>query len=193
MAHSDKPAATSPYELPPTPSRVNYSPIDATLRFLLFSASVVSVVLMVTSKQSQLVPVPGLPFAVTIPAKFNHSPAFIYFIAALSVAGLYSIITILASLSSISKAASSKTSLLLFAFGDVVMLGIVASATGASGAVGYIGLKGNDHSGWAKICDVYGKFCRHIGSATGVGLFAAVVLVFLSMLSTYSLYKRIRD
>lgn len=74
-----------------------------------------------------------------------------------------------------------------------VMLGIVASATGASGGVGYIGLKGNSHSRWTKICNVYDKYCRHIGSATGVSLLAAVLLVLLSMHSSYSLYLRIRD
>lgn len=74
-----------------------------------------------------------------------------------------------------------------------VMLGIVASATGASGGVAYIGLKGNDHSRWTKICNVYDKYCRHIGSATGVSLLAAVLLVLLSMHSSYSLYLRIRD
>lgn len=146
-----------------------------------------------------------------------------YFVAALSVACLYSIITMLASLSVVSKPASAKRLLLYFAFWDVVsflfpylidradkitalnwkreaimlilqvMLGIVASATGASGGVAYIGLKGNDHSRWTKICNVYDKYCRHIGSATGVSLLAAVLLVLLSMHSSYSLYLRIRD
>lgn len=74
-----------------------------------------------------------------------------------------------------------------------VMLGVVASATAASGAVAYIGLKGDDHTGWRKMCSVYDKFCRHVASATAVSLAAAVLLVLLSMLSTYSLYKRIHD
>ncbi|PAL65566.1 hypothetical protein CEJ83_20580, partial [Acinetobacter baumannii] len=56
-----------------------------------------------------------------------------------------------------------------------------------------IGLKGNSHSIWTKICNVYDKYCRHIGSATGVSLLAAVLLVLLSMHSSYSLYLRIRD
>ena len=74
-----------------------------------------------------------------------------------------------------------------------VFVGIVASATGAAGGVAYIGLKGNSHVGWIKICGVYDKFCRHIGSSVALSLFAAILLVLLSMMSTFTLYKKIRD
>lgn len=73
-----------------------------------------------------------------------------------------------------------------------IMLGIVASATGAAGSIAYVGLKGNDHTRWMKICHVYDKFCRHVGSSIAVSLFAAVLLVFLCVLNICSLYKRIR-
>ncbi|MBA0764864.1 hypothetical protein Gotri_014148, partial [Gossypium trilobum] len=116
-----------------------------------------------------------------------------YFIAALSVTGFYSIITTLASLSIVLNPTYSKTFLLFFAFFDVVFVGIVASATGAAGAVGYIGLKGNTHVGWTKICNVYDKFCRYTASSLALSLFAAILLVLLSMISTFTLYKKIRD
>ncbi|XP_022761210.1 CASP-like protein 1D1 [Durio zibethinus] len=200
MESTDKPIALPPKAEAAPPAAAakcpfNYSVVDVALRVLLFAASLSSVVVMVTSKQTKLVPMPGFPTGprVTIPAKFNHSPALIYFIAALSVTGLYSIITTLASISIIQKPAYSKSFLLVFAFLDVVFVGIVASATGAAGDVGYIGLKGNSHVGWTKICGVYDKFCRHIGSSVALSLFAAILLVFLSMMSTFTLYKRIRD
>ncbi|XWS39068.1 hypothetical protein CRYUN_Cryun18bG0018400 [Craigia yunnanensis] len=205
MASTDKPEAetTKPVASPPKPEApaaaakcpFNYSVVDVALRVLLLAATVSSVVVMVTSKQTKLVPVPGLPTIarVPVPAKFNHSPAFIYFIAALSATGLYSIITILASVLLVLKPIYSKSFLLVFAFLDVVFVGIVASATGAAGGVAYIGLKGNSHVGWTKICNVYGKFCRHIGSSVALALFAAIVLVLLSMMSTFTLYKKIRD
>ncbi|XVE65669.1 hypothetical protein DITRI_Ditri08aG0018600 [Diplodiscus trichospermus] len=171
----------------------NYSVVDVALRVLLLAASVTSVVVMATSKQTELVPAPGFTFRVPVSAKFNHSPAFIYFIAALSVTGLYSIITTLASLSLSRKPTYSKSFLLAFAFLDVVFVGIVASATGAAGGVAYIGLKGNSNVNWNKICNLYDKFCRHIGSSIAVALFAAILLVLLSMMSTFTLYKKIRD
>ncbi|XWS53670.1 hypothetical protein CRYUN_Cryun10bG0020500 [Craigia yunnanensis] len=204
MASTDKPdpETTKPSASPPKHEALaasakgpfNCSVVDVALRVLLLGAAVSSVVVMVTSKQTELVPVPGLPTVrVPAPAKFNHSPAFIYFIAALSVTGLYSIFTILASVSLVLKPTYSKTFLLVFAFLDVVFVGIVASATGAAGGVAYIGLKGNSHVGWTKICGVYDKFCRHIGSSVALALFAAILLVLLSMMSTFTLYKKIRD
>ncbi|GMJ02035.1 CASP-like protein 1D1 [Hibiscus trionum] len=203
MASTDKTAVDS--ELPPkseaappeaaaTRCPFKYSLVDVALRVLLFAATLISVVVMVTSKQTELVPVPGFPgVRISLQAKFNHSPALVYFVAALSVTGLYSIITTLASVSVVLKHVHSKTLLLVFAFSDVVFVGIVASATGAAAAVGYIGLKGNSHVGWTKICDIYGKFCRYTASSLALSLFAAILLVLLSMMSTFTLYKKIRD
>lgn len=82
MATHDRQAAVISYEAPRSSSRVNYFPIDASLRFLLFSACLVSVIVMVTSKQTERAPVSGvLPFlTLRVLAKFNYSPAFMYVI-----------------------------------------------------------------------------------------------------------------
>ncbi|KAK4856442.1 hypothetical protein QYF36_017541 [Acer negundo] len=181
-----KAATLPPKSDVPPPRRSNCSVVDVALRALLFSATLVAIILMVTSEQSEFVPEKR-------PAKFTHSPAFIYFVAAMAVACFYSIITILVSILVIFKPTFHKTFLLHFALWDVLMLGLVASATGAAGSVAYIGLKGNSHVRWEKVCSTYDKYCRYVGSSTALALFAAVVLVLLSMLSTYSLYKRIRD
>lgn len=56
----------------------DYFPVvDVVLRFLLFAASLVAVVVMVTSKQTEAVPIPFTfpPVVALLPAKFNHSPA----------------------------------------------------------------------------------------------------------------------
>lgn len=162
---------------------------DVILRVLLLAASVVAVVVMVTSKQTVNVPVPNLGIAVAVPAKFSQSPAFIYFVVALSVAGLYSIITVIASFSFIGKPNVPPKLFWILAAHDVLVLGIVAAATGTAGGVAYIGLKGNSHVRWGKICNVYDKFCRHVGGSIAVSLVASVVLVLLVILNAYSLYR----
>ncbi|PIN14367.1 hypothetical protein CDL12_13005 [Handroanthus impetiginosus] len=161
------------------------------LRFLLFGAALVAVVVMVTSKQTEMVPVQSPPFQAYVSAKFNRSPAFIYFVAALSVAGLYGIITTLLSFYAILKPGCCPKLLSHFVIFDVILLGIVAAATAAAGAVAYIGLKGNKHLGWGKVCDVYDDFCGHLAASFAVSLFASIVLVFLVLLSIYSLSKKI--
>lgn len=147
---------------------------------------------MVTSVQTKLIAVAGVPVLVSNKAKFQNSPAFIYFVAALSVVGLYSIITTLASFIFISKPSCSTKTILHLAIWDVLMLGLAASATGTAGGVAYIGLKGNSHVGWNKVCNTYDKFCRHVGGSIAVALFASILLVLLVWLSLYTLYSRIR-
>lgn len=189
MASTDKP--TDPeYNKgapPPPPATVNCFVLDVTLRVLLFAAALTAVVVVVTSNQTKFIPQLGF----IRKAKFKHSPALVYFVVALSVAGLYSIITTLASLSIIWKPNLSTKFLLHFAFWDVLILGLVASATGTAGGVAYLGLKGNSHVGWVKICNNYDKFCQHLAGSLAVSLFASVVLVLLVWLSVYSLHGRI--
>ncbi|KAJ0231164.1 CASP-like protein 1D1 [Hirschfeldia incana] len=167
--------------------------IQVVLRLFLFAATLTSIVVMVTSKQSKTfqAPIPGI--FITRPAKFTHSPAFIYFVVALSVACFYSILSTLATVSAFKKPSSCSAILLLnLAIMDAVMVGIVASATGASGGVAYIGLKGNKNVNWDKICNRYDTFCRHVGGAIAVSLVASIILLLLSIISVLSLYKRIR-
>ncbi|KAJ7980215.1 CASP-like protein [Quillaja saponaria] len=204
MATTDKPADTeygkevTPSPIPPPASGgapppwwsvvVDSSYIDVILRGLLFAASVVAIVVIVTGDQTELVPNPLTRSVEYRKAEFNNSPAFIYFVVAFSVAGLYAIITIFAL---ILKPNFKIKFLLYFLLWDALLLGVVASATGAAGAVGYVGLKGNDHVGWFKICNRYDKFCRHIGASLAVALFASIVVVLLIWLSSIKLHRRI--
>ncbi|XP_022138099.1 CASP-like protein 1D1 [Momordica charantia] len=172
--------------------RVNLFAIDAGLRMVLFAAAVATVVVTVTSKQTVVNKLRGVPPGFPVQAKFDDSPAFIYFVTALSVTALYSLITALASVSVISNPNLSAKFLLHFAFLDALILGVVASATGTAGGVAYIGLKGNSHVQWNKVCYAFDKFCRHIGGALAASLFASVVLALLIWLSVFSLHARIR-
>ncbi|KAA8548514.1 hypothetical protein F0562_000219 [Nyssa sinensis] len=182
------PESKAPYEARPTEFFVV---VDVVLRVLLFASTLTSVILVVTSKQTKLVPFPGIPLLVPLSAKFNHSPALIYLVVALSVACLYSIITSLVSLFALLKPGYSTKLLVHCVIIDVLMLGIVAAATGAAGGVAYVGLKGNSHVHWQKICNSYDKFCRYVGSAIFISLFASVLLVLLVILSIYSLSRKI--
>ncbi|CAL9130275.1 unnamed protein product [Musa textilis] len=190
-----KTAPESGYVVPSRPPP-NLFLLDFGLRVLLFASAVSGIVVMVTSKQTELIPVSVAPssqiFFISRDAKFQHSPAFIYLVAALSVTGLYSIITLLVSLLSIASPSPSPRTLFLLILFDTLLAGVMASATGNAGSVAYIGLKGNSHVNWNKICNVYGKFCRHVGSSTAVSLVASIVLVLLVVLSSYSLYRRSR-
>ncbi|KAL0548332.1 hypothetical protein IC582_012780 [Cucumis melo] len=182
---------------PPPPSTaarggVNLFLVGVVLRFVVFAAAVSSMVVMVTSKQTVVNKLRGVPPGIPVQAKFDHSPAFSYFVAALSLTASYSLTTGLASVLVIAKPNCSTKCLLHYAIFDTLILGVVASATGAAGGVAYIGLKGNKHVQWDKVCYAFDKFCRHVGGALATSLFASVVMVFLIWISIISLHARIR-
>ncbi|XP_076904999.1 CASP-like protein 1D1 [Bidens hawaiensis] len=116
--------------------------IDAVLRAVVLVAGVAAVIVMVTSKQSKLVPLPFSPTTVIpLDANWNQSPTYIYFVAAFSTAGLYSIITGVASVLNLKKTGRSSTKLqFCFAILDSMLLAILSAAVGTELAVSWIGL-----------------------------------------------------
>ncbi|KAL8264130.1 hypothetical protein R6Q59_022260 [Mikania micrantha] len=179
-------------EKPSGPPPKSIGPVaDVGLRFLLFATALVAVIVMVTSKQSKLITLaPG--FSIPFVAKFSQSPAFIYLVAALSVACLYSIITGVVSVLVLMKPGGSATKLQFhFVILDALLLGIMASATGAAGGVGYIGYKGNTHTQWRKVCDQFGSFCSHFAVSIFLSLISSITLLLLVWLSVYALSKKI--
>ncbi|XP_071721996.1 CASP-like protein 1D1 [Rutidosis leptorrhynchoides] len=192
-AHTEAPAVPAQEATPALPPcrSLPLSHVDVVLRILLFVASLVAVVGMFTSKQTKNIYVVQYKIQVLKSAKFQNSPAFIYLVVALSVSGLYSIITTLASISIIMKPQYSTKFIIQFAIWDVIMLGIVASATGTAGGVAYIGMKGNNHVQWSKICNIYDKYCLHTGVSILFSLIASIILILLIAISVVSLYKKI--
>ncbi|XP_028557215.1 CASP-like protein 1D1 [Dendrobium catenatum] len=162
------------------------SRMDLILRILLFVKTLAAIIVMVTSKQKKDV----FPAAhLVVVAKFDHSSAFIYFVVAISVACLYSLVT--AVRSAIRPYSHSRT-LFFTAFFDALIFGVVASAVGAAASIAYVGAKGNPHVGWSKICNLFDKFCKHIGGSLILSVSASITLIFLMMISTFSLYRRSR-
>lgn len=76
MASTDKPGGDPEYRTSstPAPAGVDYFKFDVILRFLLFAASLVAVVVIVTANQTEVIRVPQ---PVPWPAKFRYSPAFV--------------------------------------------------------------------------------------------------------------------
>ncbi|KAK1430823.1 hypothetical protein QVD17_13860 [Tagetes erecta] len=184
------PSATTGKPSKPSPDRIG-PVVDVGLRFLLFATALVAVIVMVTSKQSKLVTlVPGL--SIHVVAKFSQSPAYVYFVAALSVACLHSVITGVLSVLVVLKPGGNSTTLQShFVILDALLLGIVAAATGAAGGVGYIGYKGNSHTQWQKVCNHVGSFCAHFAVSIFLSLISSITLLLLVWLSVYTLSKKI--
>ncbi|CAN6888409.1 unnamed protein product [Brassica oleracea] len=185
------PASTEPLTPPQAPSSasgfLDCRKIDIIIRVLLFSATLTALIVMVTSDQTEMTQLPRAPSPAPVSAEFSDSPAFIYFVVALVVAGFYALISTIISISLLLRPEfAAQFSIYISSF-DMVALGILASATGTAGGVAYIALKGNEEIGWNKICNVYDKFCRYIATSLALSLFASLLLLVLSI---FSLWKR---
>ncbi|KAK9065581.1 hypothetical protein SSX86_014982 [Deinandra increscens subsp. villosa] len=165
--------------------------IDVALRALLFVTSLAAIIVMVTSKESKMIPISPV-MVIPLDANWNQSPAYIYYVAAYCVACLYSLITCVSLVLGLKKIGGRSILKLQshFVILDVLLLGIISSAVGAGGAVAYIGLKGNHHSRWNKICNAFGSFCHHVGVSIFMSLISTVTLLLLVWLSLYTLKKK---
>lgn len=71
------PASATP---PPPPSSdagfLDCRKIDVIIRVLLFSATLSALIVMVTSDQTEMTQLPGVPSPAPVSAEFNDSPAF---------------------------------------------------------------------------------------------------------------------
>lgn len=102
---------------------------------------------------------------------------------------IYSAFSLVASLLT----GASKKSLSLampMAIGDLIMVALLFSSVGAAMDFGLLGLKGNSHLRWNKVCGVYGKFCEKAEVAIALSMLGSCVFLVLVILSIISLHKR---
>ncbi|XP_078440478.1 CASP-like protein 1D1 [Wolffia australiana] len=189
---SGKTAAFAAASPPPRGGAVSYFRIDFALRLFLVAISLTALIVLATSKQNKLIQHPALPLLIRLSAKFQNSPALIYLLVALTVTSLYGLLTLALSAITLVKSCATPKLLFFLLASDALVLGVLASATGTAGSVGYVGLKGDSHVNWGKICNRFDLFCRHIGSAVFLSIVGSVSLVALVWLSAFSLYRRSR-
>ncbi|KAF2531412.1 hypothetical protein F2Q70_00032625 [Brassica cretica] len=87
----------------------------------------------------------------------------------------------------ICKGRRSKGLLMAALIGDLVMVGLLFSGTGAAGAIGLMGSQGNKHVMWKKVCNVFGKFCHQAAASVAITLLASIVFMLLVVLDAMKL------
>ncbi|WOH12956.1 hypothetical protein DCAR_0832465 [Daucus carota subsp. sativus] len=199
----------SPSQPPPLPLGIQYNAAkppqkgnyylvaEVVLRILLFLFSLAALLILLTSKQTIELRTRDPPYHGPFSLKYNtYSPAFKYFLVAVSASSVYSLITTVFAFLNLCIKGSSRSGDVLYQLIttlDVVMLGILGSASGAATAITYVGLRGTSNSvfEWYSICDYYDTFCLHIGLSVISSLLASLVLIILISFSVSSLTQRI--
>ncbi|KAK9664269.1 hypothetical protein RND81_14G030000 [Saponaria officinalis] len=166
--------------------------VESVLRMAALLLTLIAAILFGLNKQTKIVPItisPDLPaFNVPVTAKSSYVSAFVYFVVANSIACVFAAVTLVMTL--VSKGGTKGISFLTNMLIDLMMVALLYSCIGAAGAVGLLGLKGNSHLQWNKVCDVYAKFCHRVEAALALSFFAAFAYVLLILLSVLKLHKR---
>ncbi|CAA7406017.1 unnamed protein product [Spirodela intermedia] len=165
-------------------------PTNLALRLAMVSTAAVSLAVVLSSNQKKLVSSPLLSSPAAYEAKFTYSSAIIYSLAATAAGLLHGVLT--AAVVFFRRKAAPSRLLLQLAFADALAAAVMGSATGALSAIGYLALRGNSHVGWSRVCNIFDKYCWHVGITIVLSLAATWILLALVLSSTYSLHRRCR-
>ncbi|KAH9289756.1 hypothetical protein KI387_033873, partial [Taxus chinensis] len=121
-------------------------------------------------------------YGVYVQAKYYYSPAFAFFMVANATAATYALLSLVIHYKSNATEGYLAARKWLFFF-DFVMTLVITSGASAATAIGYVGVKGNNHVAWIKVCNEFETFCYRMGgavSASFIGLFIFIGLTVVS-------------
>ncbi|TKY45316.1 CASP protein 1E1 [Spatholobus suberectus] len=154
---------------------------DLLLRLLAFVLTLVAAVVVGADKQTAIVPIKLVdsmpPLHVPVSAKWHYLSAFVYFVGANAIACAYATLSLLLTLANKRKGKGMETLITVL---DALMVALLFSGNGAAIAVGILGLQGNSHVHWNKVCNVFGKFCDQVAASLFISLLGSIA--FLSLL-----------
>ncbi|KAF7813686.1 CASP-like protein 1E2 [Senna tora] len=153
---------------------------DFVVRIVAFALTLMAAIIVGSDKQTKLVPIKLFdslpPLNVPLTAKSTYQSAFVGY-AALSLV-----------VEVVIRRGSSRWLLgRMIVMVDALMVGLLFSGNGAASAVGLIGLQGNSHVHWTKVCNVFTKFCDQFEVALSFSLLASLAFLFLLLRPLFTL------
>ncbi|MED6145654.1 hypothetical protein PIB30_027373 [Stylosanthes scabra] len=72
---------------------------------------------------------------------------------------------------------------------DIVMMGLITTASAAAGAIVYLSHNGSEHANWIQICQSYANFCQTASESVVLSFVAAFFFMCLLPLSALALKR----
>ncbi|KAJ7954473.1 CASP-like protein [Quillaja saponaria] len=164
---------------------------DVLLRIIGLACTFIASVIVGVDKERKIIPLKVTdslpPLQITVIAKWHYMSAFVYFLVSNAKACTYAATSLVFSM--MAKNIKNNMALLVLVILDLLIMGLLLSASGAAAAIGVIGLKGNSHVQWRKVCDVFGTYCRHMAAAVVLSLLGSFVFLWLVVLSVLNLQR----
>ncbi|XP_010441874.1 PREDICTED: CASP-like protein 1B1 [Camelina sativa] len=150
------------------------------MRLLAFSATLSAAIVMGLNKQTKTFvvgKVGNTPINATFTAKFDHTPAFVFFVVANAMVSFHNLLMIALQIFG-GKMEFTGSRLLSVAILDMLNVTLISAAANAAAFMAEVGKNGNKHARWEKICDRFATYCDH-GAGALMAAFAGVILMLI--------------
>ncbi|KAL0555316.1 hypothetical protein IC582_009259 [Cucumis melo] len=119
-------------------------------------------------------------------ASYDDLPTFQFFLIAMGIVAGYLALSLPFSIVCIVRPSAVGLRLLLLIL-DTVVLTLATSAAAAAAAIVYLAHDGNSSTNWLAICDQFEDFCQNISGAVIGAFIAALLMMFLILLSAFAI------
>ncbi|KAJ6840153.1 CASP-like protein 1B1 [Iris pallida] len=159
------------------------------LRVAVILLTLAAALAMGLNRQSRIITVAIVgttPIVQTFTVKFQHTPAFVYFVIANATVSIYNLLVLVFRFF-LSKCMAYHITMHIM---DLVMMGLLATGAAAAASMAELGKNGNYHARWSPICDKFEAYCHRGGLALIMSFIGAVLLVALNAHTILALYYR---
>ncbi|XVE91052.1 hypothetical protein DITRI_Ditri20bG0125200 [Diplodiscus trichospermus] len=161
------------------------------LRLVAFIATAAATIVMSLNKQTKTFVVATIgttPVNLTLTAKFQHTPAFVFFVIANGLVSFHNLVMIMVDLFG-SKIDYKGLRFAMIAILDMLNVALVSGGANAAAFMAELGKNGNSHARWDKICDRFGTFCDRGGGALIASFAALALMLIITVMSILKLVK----
>ncbi|KAH7841675.1 hypothetical protein Vadar_032925 [Vaccinium darrowii] len=164
------------------------------LRVVAFLATLAATIVMAMNKETKTIVVAVIgstPINATLTAKFQHTPAFVFFVIANAMASFHSLLMLVVECFG-NKFDFKGLRLLLIPILDMMIVALVAAGEGGAVFMGELGRHGNSHARWNKICDKFESFCDHGAGAFIASFVGLILLMIINVISVLKLRNQLK-
>ncbi|GMI73177.1 CASP-like protein 1B1 [Hibiscus trionum] len=159
------------------------------LRLLAFLAAAAATLVMALNKQTKTFVVATIgttPLKLSLTAKFNHTPAFVFFVIANGLVSIHNLVMIMLDLLG-GNFDYKGFRFPMVAILDMLNVALVSGGANAAAFMAELGKNGNSHARWDKICDKFGEYCDRGGGALIASFLALAFMLLISFISILKL------
>ncbi|KAE9452380.1 hypothetical protein C3L33_15710, partial [Rhododendron williamsianum] len=141
------------------------------LRVVAFLATLAATIVMGINRETKTIVVAVIgstPISATLTAKFQHTPAFVFFVIANAIATFHNLLML------------------------AMIVALVSAGAGGAVFMGELGRKGNSHARWNKICDKFESFCDHGAGAFIACFIGLLLLMIINVISVLNLRNHLK-